>query len=44
VLPFFRNELSGSWGYVRDFTLNASNFEVDLEDVWLTADAPRKKG
>ena len=44
VLPFFRNELSGKWSYVRDFTLNASNFEVDLEEVWLTEQAPRKKG
>jgi len=44
LLPFFRNELSSKWSYVRDFTLNASNFEVDLEEVWLTAEAPRKKG
>ena len=43
MIPFFRNELSGKWGYVRDFRLNASNFEMDLEEVWLTADAPRKK-
>jgi peptide/nickel transport system substrate-binding protein len=44
LLPFFRNELTSKWTYVRDFTLNASNFEVDLEEVWLTAEAPRKKG
>ncbi len=43
IIPFFRNELSGKWAYVRDFRLNASNFEMDLEEVWLTADAPRKK-
>ncbi len=43
VLPFFRNELSGKWGYVRDFKLSPSNFDVDLEEVWLTADAPKKK-
>jgi peptide/nickel transport system substrate-binding protein len=43
IIPFFRNELSGKWAYVRDFRLNPSNFEMDLEEVWLTADAPRKK-
>jgi len=44
LLPFFRNELSSKWSYVRDFTLSPSNFEVDLEETWLTAEAPRKKG
>ncbi len=43
IIPFFRSELSGKWAYVRDFRLNASNFEMDLEEVWLTADAPRKR-
>jgi peptide/nickel transport system substrate-binding protein len=43
VLPFFRSELSGTWGYVRDFRLNASNFEVELDEVWLAGDAPKKR-
>jgi peptide/nickel transport system substrate-binding protein len=43
VLPFFRSELSGKWAYVRDFQLNPSNFELELDQVWLAADAPQKK-
>ena len=43
ILPFFRNELSGKWAYVRDFRLNPGNFELELDEVWLAADAPKKK-
>lgn len=43
VLPFFRNELSGKWAYVRDFRLNPANFELELDEVWLAGDAPKKK-
>ncbi len=43
VLPFFRSELAGKWGYVRDFVLNPSNFELELDAVWLAAEAPKKK-
>lgn len=43
VLPFFRSELSGKWAYVRDFRLNPANFELELDEVWLAGDAPKKK-
>lgn len=43
LLPFFRSELSGKWAYVRDYRLSPSNFDVVLDEVWLTAEAPRKK-
>ena len=43
LIPFFRNELSAKWNYVKDYKLNPSNYEVDLEDVWLSAEAPTKK-
>lgn len=43
LLPSFRNELSGKWSYVRDYRLSPSNFDLELEEVWLSAEAPRKK-
>jgi peptide/nickel transport system substrate-binding protein len=43
VLPFFRSELSGKWAYVRDFRLHPANFELELDEVWLAPDAPKKK-
>jgi peptide/nickel transport system substrate-binding protein len=43
MLPFFVNELNGKWGYVRDFRLSASSSDMILDDVWLTAEAPKKK-
>jgi len=43
IIPFFRAELSAKWGYVKDFKLNPSNFEMELDDVWLSAEAPKKK-
>lgn len=43
VVPFFRNELSGKWAYVKDFALNPSTFDMELDEVWLAAEAPKKK-
>jgi hypothetical protein len=43
IIPFFRAELSAKWGYVKDFKLNPGNFEMELDDVWLSAEAPKKK-
>jgi peptide/nickel transport system substrate-binding protein len=43
IIPFFRSELSAKWSYVKDFKLNPANFEMELEDVWLSAEAPKKK-
>jgi peptide/nickel transport system substrate-binding protein len=44
MLPFFANELNGKWGYVRDYQLNPSASDMVLDDVWLAAEAPKKKG
>ena len=43
LLPFFVNELNGKWGYVRDYRLNPSASDLVLDEVWLAADAPKKK-
>jgi peptide/nickel transport system substrate-binding protein len=43
LLPFFVNELSGKWGYVRDYRLNPAGSDLVLDDVWLAAEAPKKK-
>jgi len=43
VIPFARSELSAKRDYVKDYLINPSVFEVDLEDVWLTDAAPKKK-
>jgi len=43
MLPFFVNELNGKWSYVRDYRLGASSSDMILDDVWLTAEAPKKK-
>jgi peptide/nickel transport system substrate-binding protein len=43
MLPFFANELNGKWGYVRDYRLSPSSSDMVLDDVWLAADAPKKK-
>jgi hypothetical protein len=37
------NELSGKWGYVRDYRLNPAGSDLVLDDVWLAAEAPKKK-
>jgi len=43
MLPFFANELNGKWAYVRDYRLSPSSSDMILDDVWLAADAPKKK-
>jgi peptide/nickel transport system substrate-binding protein len=43
MLPFFANELNGKWSYVRDYRLSPSSSDMVLDDVWLAADAPKKK-
>ena len=43
MLPFFVNELSGKWGFVRDYRINPASFDMVLDDVWLAPDAPTKK-
>jgi peptide/nickel transport system substrate-binding protein len=43
VIPFFRNELSAKWAYVKDFNLSPANYEMDLDEVWLSSEAPKKK-
>ena len=43
MLPFFVNELSGKWGFVRDYRINPASFDMVLDDVWLAPDAPKKK-
>jgi len=43
MLPFFTNELNGKWAYVRDYRLSPSSSDMVLDDVWLAADAPKKK-
>jgi peptide/nickel transport system substrate-binding protein len=43
LVPFFMNELNGKWGYVRDYRLSPSSSDMVLDDVWLAADAPKKK-
>jgi len=43
MLPFFANELNGKWAYVRDYRLSPSSADMVLDDVWLSADAPKKK-
>ena len=43
IISFFRNEPSAKWGYVKDFNFNPSNFDMELDEVWLTAEAPKKK-
>ncbi len=43
MLPFFVNELSGKWGFVRDYQINPASFDMVLDDVWLAPDAPKKK-
>jgi peptide/nickel transport system substrate-binding protein len=43
MLPFFTNELNGKWAYVRDYRLSPSSADMVLDDVWLAADAPKKK-
>jgi peptide/nickel transport system substrate-binding protein len=35
IVPVFRQELSAKWNYVRNYKLNPSAFEMELEDVWL---------
>ena len=44
MLPFFVNELNGKWGYVRDYRLGAASSDMILDDVWLSSEAPKKKG
>ena len=44
IIPFARSELSAKRDYVKEYRINPSLFEVDLENVWLTDDAPKKKG
>ena len=44
MLPFFVNELNGNWGYVRDYRLGAASSDMILDDVWLSSEAPKKKG
>ena len=43
MLPFFLNELTGKWGYVRDYRFNPASFDMVLDEVWLAGDAPKKK-
>jgi peptide/nickel transport system substrate-binding protein len=43
IIPFFRSELSAKWNYVKDYNLNPANFEMELDEVWLTAEAPKKR-
>lgn len=43
LLPFFRNELSGKWSFVRDYRLNPASSDMVLDEVWLAPDAPKKK-
>jgi peptide/nickel transport system substrate-binding protein len=43
MLPFFVNELNAKWGHVRDYRLSASGSDMVLDDVWLSAEAPKKK-
>jgi peptide/nickel transport system substrate-binding protein len=43
MLPFFTNELSGKWGFVRDYRLNPASFDMVLDEVWLAPEAPKKK-
>jgi peptide/nickel transport system substrate-binding protein len=43
LLPFFLNELTGKWGYIRDYRLNPASFDMVLDEVWLAPDAPKKK-
>ena len=43
MLPFFVNELNGKWGYVRDYRLNPAASDMVLDEVWLAAEAPKKK-
>ena len=43
LIPFFMNEINGKWGYVRDYKLGAMSSDMILDDVWLSAEAPKKK-
>ncbi len=43
MIPFVRSELSAKRDYVKEYKLSPSSSNVDLEDVWLTGDAPKKK-
>ena len=44
IIAFFRNELSAKGNYVKDFHLNPSNYELEVDEVWLSSEAPKKKG
>jgi peptide/nickel transport system substrate-binding protein len=44
LIPFFMNEINGKWGYVRDYRLNPLTPDMVLDEVWLAAEAPKKKG
>lgn len=42
VISFVRNEMSAKRSYVQNYRINPSAFEVDLEEAWVTTDAPTK--
>jgi peptide/nickel transport system substrate-binding protein len=43
LIPFFKSELSAKANYVKDYLARPVSYEVEIENVWLTADAPKKK-
>ena len=43
LIPFFKDELSARASYVKDYHARPVSYEVEIENVWLTADAPKKK-
>ena len=43
IIPFARGELSAKKSYVKDYRANPTFYIVDLEETWLSDDAPQKK-
>lgn len=42
IIPLFQEEIGAQRDYVKGYKLNPSAFEMELEDTWLTDEAPTK--